>query len=425
MKVDSNIYLNDQDLKPCIPKQKLAEIPADISDKDTKKMPFVFWGSDWQGHPTSSIHIAKGLVQLGYKVHWVNSIGMRSPEFKLKDIKRISTKLLSFFKHKPSNPIASSERDIPISQLNPFVLPFYGSKLFRRINKILLGKQLDKFLSAVDSPFILVTTFPNTCDIVDFGNPAKKIYYVMDDFSTFPGVDNKVMLKLEERLLERMDGVLFASEIVQQKYVKKAKVPLPHELLTHGVDIAHFRTTFDSSLPIPQGFVEKTGPFIGFFGLIDERIDLELIRKTAEAFPEATIILLGKNTISMNKLDGVDNIVRKGAIPYPNLPEYLNIFDVCIMPYAIGEATRDINPLKLKEYLAAGKKVVSMKIPAVKAIDSVVFTANNHEEFIDKIHLALKTKADSQAISELIGKESWIDKSKQLVAFTKRLLYSQ
>lgn len=375
---------------------------------------FIIWGSDWTGHPTSSIHLARGLVRQGYDVFWVNSIGMRSPRLSAGDLKRAAKKIANaLFKKK----VHVKQTGIcPAGQLHPFIIPFYSR--FRKINKILIKKQLAA-LKLTAGQVILVTTLPNTIDFIDYKDPVLKIYYIMDDFSSFPGVNHNEMVMFENALLKKVDGVIFASGHLLEKYRSSTENPLPCSLLTHGADLEHFGLALRPQ-PLPAD-LQGRKKFIGFFGLIDGRIDLKLIRQIAENFPGHTLVLIGGNTVDI--LLDAPNILMLGPKPYEELPLYLHHFDVCILPYVKGPETEGINPLKLKECLAAGRQVVATDIPTIRPFANIVRIAKNNDDFIARIKEALADPAAPNEIAASLGsRESWLAKSGDLLSFCESII---
>ena len=110
------------------------------------------------------------------------------------------------------------------------------------------------------------------------------------------------------------------------------------------------------------------GPIIGFWGLVADWIDLRLIRHVADAFSGGSVVLVGSSTTDMSALSGARNVHVLGRKPYADLPRYAKAFDVALMPFKVNELTLAANPLKVREYLAAGLPVVSTAIPEVQRL---------------------------------------------------------
>jgi UDP-galactopyranose mutase len=151
-----------------------------------------------------------------------------------------------------------------------------------------------------------------------------------------------------------------------------------------GVDEAHFRY---AGGPIPDDIGNLTSPIIGFYGVLDERVDFDLIAGIADLRPDWSFVMIGPVVkIDESELARRSNIRYLGMRTYEMLPRYLNRFDAAILPFAINEATRFISPTKTLEYLAGGKPVVSTPIRDVADLyGDVVEIAQTPEEFVAAI----------------------------------------
>src|SRR5690606_29766247 len=146
----------------------------------------------------------------------------------------------------------------------------------------------------------------------------------------------------------------------------------------------------------PQDQAYIRGPKLGFFGVIDERFDIDLIRDISKARPDWQIILIGRGVkISENSLPRARNVQHLGQKSYDELPAYLSGWDVALIPFLLNESTRDISPTKTPEYLAAGVPVVSTPIHDVikpYGIKNLVHISGDSNGFINSIELELSKK---------------------------------
>ncbi len=161
---------------------------------------------------------------------------------------------------------------------------------------------------------------------------------------------------------------------------------------------------------IPAEIVDLPKPIIGFHGLLADWVDYELIKKTAEHFKSGSVVLIGKIAVDAEQkvkiLDDVKNVHFLGRKPYSELPNYCKGFAVALNPFAISELTLAANPLKVREYLAAGLPVISTDIPEVAILENCRI-GKTHEEFIKQIEEALKKPGPQKAISDAVQNESW------------------
>lgn len=215
------------------------------------------------------------------------------------------------------------------------------------------------------------------------------IYDCMDELSAFRFAPPRLKA-LEAELIARADAVFTGGySIYEAKADRHDNIhPFPS-----SVDTAHFAQARGSKITQPADQAGITGPRLGYYGVIDERIDLDLIAQLAKALPQCSIIMVGPVVkVDPAHLPRAKNIHYLGQRSYGELPAYLAGWDVALMPFAINEATRFISPTKTPEYLAGGKPVVSTAICDVERhygdLDAVTI-ARNHADFIAGCRSAL------------------------------------
>jgi glycosyltransferase involved in cell wall biosynthesis len=179
------------------------------------------------------------------------------------------------------------------------------------------------------------------------------------------------------------------------------------------VDFEHFRRALAPSTDLPAEIRALPRPVIGFHGLIADWVDLELITRLAQTFAQGSIALVGKTTTDVSALERLPNVHFLGRKPYADLPSFCKGFDVAINPFRINELTLNANPLKVREYLAAGLPVVSTPVPEVVQMKHCRI-ANGPDEFAREIRRALEDPGPSAARSELMRNESWEAKVDEL-----------
>jgi UDP-galactopyranose mutase len=224
--------------------------------------------------------------------------------------------------------------------------------------------------------------------------PADLIVYdVMDELANFKGASADIKQR-EASLLARADVVFTGGRSMYE--ARRGQHHNLH-LFPSGVDVEHFRVHEDT--PVAPEIADIPGPVLGYYGVIDERLDLELIDQLAADHPEWSIVMVGPVTkIDPVNLPSQPNIHYPGIQPYEKLPGFLKRFDVCLMPFAINEATRYISPTKTLEYMAAGKPIVSTPVCDVVALWSdVVAIAETAREFGAAIANALQETPQKKA----------------------------
>lgn len=210
---------------------------------------------------------------------------------------------------------------------------------------------------ALENPVVWFYT-PMALPLATRLTPSAVVYDCMDELSAFKGAPPE-LLSREAQLLALADVVFTGGQALFE-----AKKHLHHNIypFPSSVDVPHFAAARVAQ-PDPQDQAAISGPRLGFFGVIDERMDLELVDSVARERPEWQLILLGPVCkIDPAELPRRPNIHYLGSKSYAELPGYIAGWDVALLPFAKNESTRFISPTKTPEYLAAGKPVVSTSI---------------------------------------------------------------
>lgn len=230
-------------------------------------------------------------------------------------------------------------------------------------------------------------------------NPEFIVYDCMDELSAFKFAPAELKT-LEQQLLQNADVVFTGGYSIYE--AKKNSHPNIHPFPS-SIDKQHFEQARTISED-PSDMESIPHPRIGFIGVIDERLDIDLIAIAAQAKPDWHFIIIGPVVkIDPNSLPKFSNIHYLGAKDYKELPRYIAGWDIAIIPFAINESTRFISPTKTPEYLAAGKPVISTPIRDVVnpyGENNLVHIAANAEEFIRHAESELENK----------NKETWLKK---------------
>jgi glycosyltransferase involved in cell wall biosynthesis len=212
----------------------------------------------------------------------------------------------------------------------------------------------------------------------------KIIYDCMDYHEGFES-NSVEMLSLEKTLSSRSNAVLTTSHIL---FDLKAKQNPNCYLLPNGADFAHFH---GGLVEIAEQRPNIENPIIGYYGAIADWFDTHLIRSLAEARPGWNFILIGNTQYAdITPLQGLPNIKLKGEVPYHELPQHLNPFNVAIIPFRKNPLTQATNPVKLFEYLSAGKAVVATDLNELRYYSEYVRLASTPDEWLEAIETALK-----------------------------------
>jgi glycosyltransferase involved in cell wall biosynthesis len=223
------------------------------------------------------------------------------------------------------------------------------------------------------------------------------VYDCMDELSKFRGAPPEI-IEREGHLLQKADVVFTGG---RKLFESKSRFHGNCHFYGCGVDVDHFGKARLEDTPIPDDLKSLQKPILGFFGVVDERMDYELAAKLAEANPNWSVVIIGPAIkVDESTIPKRPNLHWLGARDYAQLPAYCKAFDVCIMPFARNEATEYINPTKALEYMATGRNIVSTAVPdVVRNFGSVVKIGNSHEEFIE-ICSEVAQNPDAKAIEE-------------------------
>lgn len=387
-------------------------MPADTaksrstSSSELRGRDILCFSHDWTGDPLSKTHLMRVLSK-DNRILWINAIANRMPTAATKDVSRIYKKLKAF-----TEPVREVEPNIFV--LNPLAFPSYGNKTVLKINQAFLARQVKKAMRGLGFKDVVNMVFnPAAGMIAGRLGESKVIYYCVDEYTAFTGA-SRGLKEIEDDLFRRADLVVVSAERLFDS--KKHHNPNTH-IIRHGTDWRHFRTALDEATIIPDDISSLPRPIIGFHGLLADWVDFELIKKTAQHFAGGSVVLIGKTSVDAAQkvkiLADIPNVHLLGRKPYAELPAYCRAFDVALNPFEISELTLAANPLKVREYLAAGLPVVSTDIPEVRVLaDCLVGT--DHADFIKQIEYALANPKPRAAISDAISHESWEAKVDEL-----------
>jgi glycosyltransferase involved in cell wall biosynthesis len=243
------------------------------------------------------------------------------------------------------------------------------------------------------------TPMPAPAMLGAFGERAV-VYDCMDELAQFRFAP--VDLLDRERLLMENANVVFTGGY--KLFQSKSRYHSNVHFFGCGVDSPHFAKARLSDTEIPADVAGITQPIMGYYGVIDERLDYELLAQLAAAHKEWALVMVGPVVkVDPRDLPQGDNIHWLGQKSYNELPAYVKTFDVCLMPFALNEATEYINPTKTLEYMAAGKPIVSTAVAdVVRNFTPVVKVARSNDGFVAAVRSAM-TLPDASLIARGIG----------------------
>lgn len=371
----------------------------------------IVFAEDLGGHPSSTQHLVRHLAN-DRKVLWVNSIGLRQPTLSFRDGKRVVNKIAGFLKQKDLPHQTKPNHNI--TEVNLLTIPAPSSKLSRRVARDLMIHQLMPHIEkeGLSNP-ILWSSLPTAADLCGHLNEHAVVYYCGDDFSALEGVNHKTAEQHELKLIDKADLILAASEKLEQRFPASKTC-----LLRHGVDFELFSTPVKRASDLPNN-QHASHHIAGFYGSLSSWLDYDLIRQVATQLTNWTFIFIGPDMMQHNPLPNLPNIIYLGEKSHHELPSYSQHWDVSMMPFKVNAQINACNPLKLMEYLATGRPVVSTHFPALAPYMPHIYSATNKQEFVQQLLLAVDSK--NQDTSEIVRNQSWQNKS-QFTSWLMELL---
>jgi glycosyltransferase involved in cell wall biosynthesis len=385
----------------------------------------VIFSDDWGRHPSSCQHLAARLVKR-YPIVWVNTIGMRAPSLNREDMGKAVRKLRSWMRPKPAdNQDAAKQHQqvvVPpdMTVINPRMWPGFRTGWQKKLNARWVSQAVNAQLGPrqPDEQRIAITTLPITADLMGRLAVDRWVYYCVDDFSVWPGLDGGVMRDMEARQVTQADALVAVSQNLQQRLMELGGGD--SMLLTHGIDVDHWsgqagQDQADHSREAElrdRYFPDLKGPILLFWGLIDPRLDLSWLRALSQS-GLGNIVLIGPQQSPDAALSSLPGVRMPGPAAYNDLPMLAQWADVLIMPYADLPVTRAMQPLKFKEYLATGKPVVARALPGIIDWHDASDLVNDSDAFVESVkHRLTYGVGHEQGIArQRLAMETWDHKA--------------
>lgn len=375
---------------------------------DMNSFDIVFFGNDWFGeNKTSSHHIAQRLTK-SHKVLYVECPGLRMPKGNTRDFKKITAKI----KKSISKPRLVEDQ---FWVYTLFQIPLHRFAFIRKLNEKLILFALKRVMKHLGfTKPLLWFHIPHLYMVPGKLSAKGVVYYCIDNYSALPDVNSEAVQTMDDEMTRTADLVFAVSEPVYNSKKLLAKELL---LSPHGVDFEHFNKAAQSVLPVPVEISSISAPIIGFWGLIENRIDLDLVAYLAIQRPTWNFVLIGYVEDKNNPCAEIKNVHFFGPRKFSELPGFAQAFDVTMLPYRMDDFFYNCNPLKLREYLATGKPVVSLRNPEVEKYRDVVCIADDYADFARKITWCLENDTAEMAERRItwMRAESWDQRVAEIV----------
>lgn len=363
-------------------------------------MPDVFvWAViDWHFRTQRPQHLARALAEKGHRVFYVSNVFVDAPQpgFAVDDL-------------------AGAGRLFQV-HLNVAGAPSIYAALPDDTTLDRLASSLSALLAWTGTRrSISIVQHPYWTNLAQFVPNARLVYDCMDHHAGFQ--DNTAeALAHEHALAERADLVVTTSAWLEDAMAPRC---LQIALVRNGTDFDHFRDPPTEVYRDPEG-----RRIIGYIGAIAEWFDVEIVRQVAERHDDCAVVLVGADTAgAASQLTGVPNVRFIGEVPYAQLPYWLHSFDVCLLPFRVIPLTLATNPVKIYEYLSAGKPVVATDLPEMAQFGDLIEVAPTADAFVDAVDRALRPADASAADARraFASCQTWAHRAAELDAVIARL----
>lgn len=394
----------------------LAPAPALLGHPD-----YFVWGMiDWHFREQRPQHLARQIAESGRRVFYVSSslIHSRKPGFEVE-------------------PIDTSGRLFQVRLFARTLLPIQEDAPDPTLVKQ-LRQGLGQLLDWIDHPSgdlaVSLIQHPFWYPVASVVPHRNLVYDCMDHHAGF-GDFGSSLQALEEATLRQAELSVTTSAWLDQKVAPLAR---HRALVRNAADFEHFASP-DAALPpvrtaappppaaarpaTSERFRDPEGRrVLGYFGALHTWFDVDLVEAVARRFPDCLLLLIGRDSAGVGeKLAALPNVRLTGEVPYSNLPVYLHGFDVGLLPFRVTPLTQATNPVKVYEYLSAGKPVVAVDLPEMQAFAGLVRTASSTEGFLEQVDAALRNlEADGAGQQEerrgaFAASQTWAHRAQELM----------
>lgn len=275
---------------------------------------------------------------------------------------------------------------------------------------------------------IIWLSFPTMGYFLDKFDNKLSIYHVVDEYTEYRGVDRAKLQEMERHILKKVDLTIVVSDKLLES--KRPLNPNTYKI-PNGVDYRAYNDAMKFRDHMPDDISIIRGPILGYSGLISYRLDLNMIKEIALIRPQWSIVLMGtvddtgcENEIA--QLRQIPNVHFLGMKPIEQVPQYIVAFDICLIPYAQNGEVENLSPLKLYDYMAAGKPIITTDFPAANEFKELIYIANTPDRFLNSIKKALSETDStiSQARRQAASQNTWEDRISQISNLITTLIYS-
>lgn len=350
---------------------------------------------------TNQQHLMARLARDNHVV-FTESLGLRRPTATPRDLRRILRRI--------ATGLRPPRRLDGVVVVSPLVFPAHGSRVLRRINSLILRGLIRRARRGGPGRPILWAYNPHAHELARALDAELVVYHCVDDVAAQENVDERSFAEAERALVGRADLVLASAEPIAERM--RALGARRVAYVPNVADVERFAHADEA--PEPAALADLGRPRLLFAGaVVPKKLDLELLAALAGRRPEWSLVLVGPvgegdPRGGLGPLRDMPNVLAAGRRPFEELPAWIGAADVCLIPYRHNRYTASVFPMKVYEYLAAGKGVVSTGLPALRGVEGPVF-AEGVDEFEAAIESILRDDGPERRARrrELARAHSW------------------
>ncbi|HPQ67872.1 MAG TPA: glycosyltransferase [bacterium] len=347
--------------------------------------------SSWDAMWVNAQHLMSRLAA-DNRVLYVNNLGLRAPGKNKGDWAKVRRRLGEWFS-------GAQKKADNLWVLSPVSVPLHQSAAVRSFNRWSLIRSLRGHARRLGFQRPILWTFlPLGVELIGQLDESLVVYHCVDEYAANPGVAVDELRAMEDALLRRADLVFATNPVLYEERKDRSKRAVYVGNVAHT---PHFEPS--TQRDIPEKLRHLPRPILGYTGNISGyKTDLELLVKTARAMNEGSLVLVGPvgwgdPSTDVTALQELPNVHFIGRVDYDELPAYVAAFDICLMPLRVNESTRRSFPMKFYEYMAAGKPIVSVDLPAFdryRTRPELCRVAADHDDFLEAICRTIADQGD-------------------------------